>query len=158
MRTWGLGLALGLALAPAAARAQMRGAGRPLGGYGAATIGSSYRGGGGGTLLPYGGGFGGFVPYRGLEPRPPSMATAPGPARATPIGGASMVMRPLADDPGAMARGYAPFAAGGRMGGPIAPPFRAGAGRPMAGPGFGYPFRQPPRPGGSGGPAGMGSM
>lgn len=155
-------VACGLALAPASSRGQMGGMGRSLGGYGGGTIESYYRS-RAGALIPYGGGFGGYIPYRSLEPRGwADGAMAARRVETTPIGGASRSMGLGAIDEGAMARGYAPFEVGGMgtsfsLGGPLIRPSRM----PSAGmrrlPAFGSPFRQPPRIGGAGG-ASMGAM
>ncbi len=129
-------LAIGFEDVPA--RAQMAGMRRPLGGYGAATIGSYY-GNRGGPLIPYGGGLGGFVPYEGLEARQPVAGWMPRPIPTTPIGGVGLSGTPIGG--ASRMQGpdiYRPFNYRGRFG--------MGASSPMTrryGPGLGYPFRQP---------------
>jgi hypothetical protein len=131
-----------------------RGGSRSLGGYGASTISSYYSSAGGGTYIPYLGGQGGFIPYRGLEPRP--AATRPRPLPGTPIGGASAMTRP-----GHMSRQetrlYSPFLhpvglnpGGGMLPMPDPTSLRSRQGIPR----LGYPFWQPPSLSGSGGSMG----
>jgi hypothetical protein len=89
-------IALTMGLIPDTARGQMSVRRRPLGGYGAATIARSYRMDMGGVYIPYGGGFGGYIAQRALEPPPPNTAVAaPQPSPRTPIGGASMARTPI---------------------------------------------------------------
>lgn len=144
-RAWAAVLSLsGLAMVveAAPAKAQTPGMRRPLGGYGAATIGSYY-GNRGGPLIPYAGGQGGFIPYEGIEPRRPAAAAmTPREIPTTPIGGVGRMGTPI----GGVSRMsgpdlYRPFNARGRSG--------LGSRLPSArryGPGFGSPFRQPPMP------------
>jgi hypothetical protein len=155
-------LGVGLAVDASPARAQMAGAGRSLGGYGAATI-SSYYGRRGGPLIPSGGGGGGgYIPYRGLQAREPGAAAMMRPRRLaeTPIGGAGMMGPPIGGASRMMGpRIYTPFGSRGGMGlGPGPARMPGGIGRGSRPPGLGYPFRQPPGLGGGGGGGGMGSM
>lgn len=151
--------AAGWASRPGDARAQAAGMGRSLGGYGEAAISRYYRS-GQGPLIPYGGGQGGFVPYRGLEAREPAVAAMiprrlePTPiggagTMGTPIGGASLMRGAFSYRP-LTSRGLPGIGSGGRSG-------MVGGGR-RTGPGFGYPFRQPPRLSGPGGGGMMGGM
>lgn len=159
---WTLVAAGFLALAPGTSRGQMGGMGRSLGGYGGPAIESYYRS-RGGALIPYGGGFGGFIPYRSLEPRGRVVADMAGRrAEPTSIGGSSLSMSRGGIDPGAMERGYAPFEVGGmggafNLGAPLIRPTRMQGGGMRRLPAFGSPFRQPPRIGGAGS-VGMGAM
>lgn len=164
-------IALGLlafSRAPARAQMSMSGGGRPLGGYGASTIGSYY-GGGGGGYIPYMGNGSGFVPYRsgqgggmGVQPirRQLPQTSIGGQLMAeTPIGGASLSTmaggsrgRMVTDTRTPRGLGI-PFGYEGGigMGGagmtPVGP---RGGQQPAPGPGFGYPFRTPaPLPGSS---------
>lgn len=145
-RTWTAVLTLcGLALMvePLPARAQMAGMRRSLGGYGAATIGSYYRN-QGGPLIPYAGGQGGFIPYEGIEARQPAEMLTPRQISETPIGG----VKPRATPIGGASRMQGP-----NIYQPLNIPGGFGLGSPAPatrryGPGFGSPFRQPPRLGG----------
>ncbi len=120
------------------AHGQMKGRGRSLGGYGGATIGSYYRN-SQGVLLPYGGAFGGYIPYQSLEPRTASATLQPREIMETPIGGTGM-MRGTPIGGSSLRRGtflYVPLRSrGGMMG--------QGGRRSRTLPGFGYPFRRPP--------------
>jgi hypothetical protein len=143
-----------LTIGPPSATAQMAGmagAGRSLGGYGAASI-ASYYGGTGGGYLPYAGGGGGFVPYRGgpgggmgLPPvarATPSTSIGGAMMSATPIGGASLSGMGM---PARMGRRtLIPFGYEGGLGMGGMPSARPGGMREASGPGFGYPFRMPP--------------
>ncbi len=118
----------------------MPGMRRPLGGYGAATIGSYYTN-RGGPLIPYGGGQGGFIPYVGLEGRQPAMVTLmPRPIMTTPIGGVGMARTPIGGASRMMGPDlYRPFNYRGRFGG-----CRRSMQPTPYGPGLGSPFRRPP--------------
>ena len=149
---------------PSPLRGQMAmpGAGRSLGGYGAATISSYYVGSGGG-YLPYTGGGSGFVPYRGgpgagmgVVPIPRQVPTTPIGGMmmgGTPIGGASLSGAMGSDLRGGMGMGgrsrppaLVPFGYEGGLGGmsgmSATPP--SGMRRVPSGLGFGSPFRMPP--------------
>lgn len=115
--------------------------GRSLGGYGEATIGSYYQS-RGGPLIPYGGSFGGFIPYRGIEAPPPAVsAMMPRRPIETPIGGTSIRMGRVGIGERAMQRGYAPLGVGRPLirRSPLPAPASASLG-------FGSPFRRPPSP------------
>ena len=142
-----LAIAASLLAFASPARAQMgiSGASRPLGGYGAATIASSYTSGGG--SVPYMANGGGV----GLVPAPRASASM---GSATPIGGSSALgtmgqvgMRSLS--PGR--RVYGPLLPAGGMGSTGRAPGMSRTDR--IGLGFGSPFRQPPS---LGGPSAMG--
>lgn len=146
-------------------RAQMGmpGAGRSLGGYGAASIGQYYSS-GMGTYMPYNGNASGFVPYRGGSAGGLGVQPIPRRLPQTPVGGISMPMTPIggASLPGGMAAGtrggmgagagrrvFASFGYEGGIGmggGMIGTPMtkQAGMRRSPSGPGFGYPFQMPP--------------
>lgn len=139
------------------------GAGRSLGGYGAATI-SQYYSSGMGTYMPYNGNASGFVPYRGGYAGGLGVQPIPRRLPQTPIGGISMPMTPIggASLPGGMGAGtrggmgagagrrwFASFgyeAGIGMGGGMIGTPMtkQGGMRRSPSGPGFGYPFQMPP--------------
>lgn len=119
---------------------------RSLGGYGEATIERYYQN-PSGLWVPYGGGFGGFVPYRAIEAtRPPIAVPSPRLPIETPIGGESLRAERLGIGARAIQRGYAPLGVG-----------RPWVDRPLVTPsapssfGFGSPFRSPSIPGMSGG-------
>lgn len=153
-------LAMGILLAADVAcpgQMAMSGAGRSLGGYGAATISSYYVSGAGG-YVPYAGGGRGFVPVAGgpggglgVQPVPrrlPTTAIGGTMMGATPIGGASLGGGRGMSQPGGR-RAYLPWgdeAGAGMLDGPLMRPMsRPGAAsRARSGPGFGYPFRMPP--------------
>jgi hypothetical protein len=164
---------------PARAQMGMSGAGRSLGGYGAATIGRYYTS-GMGSYMPYNGNASGFIPYRGGYAGGLGLQRIPRRLPQTPIGGTSMPMTSIggASLPGGMAAGtrdgmgmgavagrrtFAPFGyeggigmgmSGGMIGTPMTK--QAGMRRTPSGPGFGYPFQMPAdRPGAR---AGMGAM
>jgi len=142
----------------------MAGAGRSLGGYGAAAIGRYYTT-GMGSYMPYNGNASGFVPYRGGSAGGLGVQPIPRRLPQTSIGGISMPRTPIggASLPGGMAAGprggmgmgaganrrtFAPFGYEGGMGmgqGPVGAPMTMPAGRERtpSGPGFGYPFRMP---------------
>jgi hypothetical protein len=139
----------------------MSGAGRPLGGYGAATIGRYYSN-GMGTYMPYNGNASGFVPYRGGYGGGVGVQPIPRRLNPTAVGGASMPMTPIGGaslDQGmrtATRRGsFLPFGYEGglgfgadRVGMPMTD--RGRPGRRPSGPGFGYPFQWPTLDTGSG--------
>jgi hypothetical protein len=158
------------------ARAQMgmSGAGRSLGGYGAAAIGQYYSN-GMGTYMPYNGNASGFVPYTGgyagglgVQPIPRRLPQTPVGGISMPttsIGGTSLTGGMAAGARGGMGatmerRGFLPFGYEGGigMGGLIGTPMtkQAGMRRAPSGPGFGYPFQMPQ--GVPGAPAGMPAM
>lgn len=88
-------IALTMGLIPDSAWGQMSVRRRPLGGYGAATIARSYRM-DKGAYIPYGGGFGGYIAQRVLEPTSPvASVTTPQPSPRTAIGGTSMAQTPI---------------------------------------------------------------
>ncbi len=172
-----VGLFLVGAMGTPSGRAQMgmSGAGRSLGGYGAATIGQYYSS-GMGIYMPYTGDASGFIPYRGgyagglgVQPIPRRLPQTPvggGSMPMTPIGGASLSGGMTAGTRGGMGtatdrRTFLPFGYEGgiRMGGGmIGTPMtkQAGMRRAPSGPGFGYPFRMPPEVPSA--PAGMPAM
>ncbi|WP_152051863.1 hypothetical protein [Tautonia marina] len=89
-------IALTMGLIPDSAWGQMSVRRRPLGGYGAATIARSYRMDKGAAYIPYGGGFGGYIAQRVLEPTSPvASVTTPQPSPRTAIGGTSMARTPI---------------------------------------------------------------
>ena len=91
-----MAIALTMGLIPETTSGQMTVQRRPLGGYGSATIARSYRMDMGGALIPYGGGFGGYIAQRVLEPTPPAPSvSAPQPSPRTPIGGVGMARTPI---------------------------------------------------------------
>ena len=122
------------------ARGQMGGMKRPLGGYGAATVGSYYRS-TGGPLIPYAGGQGGFIPYEGISSgRSEAVLMAPREIPRTSIGGAGMGGTPIGGASRMQGADlYRPLNYRGRFG-------QGGASRlnRNSGPGFGSPFRNPP--------------
>lgn len=129
-------------VSPALAQDWMMIPGQSLGGYGAATIEQYYQS-PSGLWVPYGGGFGGFVPYRTIEgARPPVAAPSPRQPIETPIGGESLRAERLGIGARAVQRGYAPLGVG-----------RSWIERPLVTPsapssfGFGSPFRSPSIPG-----------
>ncbi|MEW4567984.1 hypothetical protein AB1L88_08970 [Tautonia sp. JC769] len=92
-----LGVAMEMGMGPGLAWGQMRVMRKGLGGYGAGTIGRLSRSEMGGAYIPYGGGFGGYLAQRVLEPGPSAgSVTAPqaSPLR-TPIGGEGMARTPI---------------------------------------------------------------
>lgn len=117
---------------------------RSLGGYGAGTIGRYYSNGSGGVPIPYGGSFGGFIPYRGLEPSLNGLPSLPK-IEEPPVGGASIMMGRLAPWE---TRRFDPLGLGGSMGleGRLLP-LPDQSRRMRRRPRFGSPFRQPGWPG-----------
>ena len=93
-------------IGPPTVRAQ--GAGRSLGGYGAATIGRYY-GSGQGSYLPYNGNASGFVPYQGGYAGGLGVQPIPRRLPRTPVGGTSMPLTPIGG-----ASLYGGMAGGGR--------------------------------------------
>jgi hypothetical protein len=158
---------LALSAVPARAQMSMSGGRRPLGGYGASSIGSYYSSGGGG-YLPYTGNGSGFVSYQSGQGGRMGVQPIRRQLPQTPIGGQMMAETPI---------GGASFSAVGSRGGMgldsrsprgLGIPFgydggvgtrgmgmtslgqRGTTGRPGPGPGFGYPFWTPaPLPGSS---------
>ncbi len=157
-----------MAIGAPSARAQvgMPGAGRSLGGYGAATIGQYYSS-GMTTYIPYNGNAGGYVSYQGGYAGGFGVPSVSRRLPQTPIGGISMPITPIGgvSTPGGMGAGgrgggFAPFGYEGRTGlgaGMIGTPMtKQRGGRSPLGPGFGYPFRTPTNR--AGGAAGMAVM
>jgi hypothetical protein len=141
----------------------MSGAGRSLGGYGAATIGQYYSN-GMGSYMPYNGNASGFVPYRGGSTGGLGVQPVLRRLPQTPVGGVSMPMTPIggASLSGFMTSGTRSVGGMGNVAPRIFVPFGyeggigmdrsvigtlmtqpAGMRRPPSGPGLGYPFRTP---------------
>jgi hypothetical protein len=121
-----------------------------LGGYGA-TRGNTDPGmGSGGTIIPYAGKFGGFMPYRmggggslSFRPLPTAMMGASRPSFSLgPMSeGMSSMSGRMGQGVGARLRTLSPLGPPGGMGGGVGP-LMPGMG--VMPPSFGYPFRQPP--------------
>ena len=157
-----MGGIVAIGTAPARAQMGMAGAGRSLGGYGAAAI-TQYYSSGMTTYMPYNGGAGGYVPYQGGYAGGFSVGQVSRRLPQTPIGGVSMPMTSIggASLPGGMTAGprgamgagegsrmLTPFGPGGAFGlegSMVGTPMtqQAGMRRTPSGPGFGYPFRMP---------------
>jgi|GEM_PF-2895923 len=150
--------AIGVALIGVGATAGVRdakaqtGGPRSLGGYGgsmgAVDSGASM----GGPVIPYGGAFGGFMPFRmggggsgGLSFQPRGNSAMGGPRTSFSLspmsGGMSPASGGMGQGFGAGARPFSSFGFGGTGGGM---PMPGASGRGVMPPNFGYPFRQPP--------------
>jgi hypothetical protein len=145
-----------LAIGTPGASAQSLGSRSPLGGYGAASSGpSAGMGGGGSVVIPFGGNFVGFMPYRmggnsslSFGARSTSaMDSSRAPFSLAPMSGAmSSMSRGISQGAGTSPRGLSSFGLQGGMGlggGMREPSVRPG-GMSVMPPSFGYPFYQPP--------------
>ncbi len=143
-----------VALEPLRARGQSIVPARSLGGYGATSTSPMAAMGSASSMIPYAGGFGGFMPYRMASGSGSGLSFSP---RASSMPESSRTSFRLSPMPGAMRIGSSDrFRPRGEMGvdrGPL-------MSQPMGGndrtsvmpPSFGYPFYQPPSllaPGGS---------
>jgi hypothetical protein len=142
---------------PPRARAQGDLTGRSLGGYGA-TLAETMSRSGGSSLIPYAGGFGGFMPYRmagggalAFRPRPNSTMD---PVRS------SFSLSSMSGGMGSGSRSFLTSRARGGMGSltggmglslGMRPQATRPGGMSVMPPSFGYPFRQPPSLGSSSG-------
>ena len=146
--------ACGLTLEASQAHGQVTSARRLLGGYGATSTSPMAAMGSASPMIPYAGGFGGFMPYRMASGSGSGLSFSP---RASSMIGSPLTSFRLSPMPGGIGIGSTDrFRSRGEMGvgrGPF-------LSRPMGGndrtsvmpPSFGYPFYQPPSllaPGGS---------
>jgi len=144
-----------IVVATRGAMAQTWSAAGSLGGYGASPTGAMAGVGTSGTMIPYAGNFGGFMPYRmgggnslSFSSRASSaMGSAPAFSRSSPMpGGMSSMSGAIGQGAGARTRSFSSFGlqGGTGIGDGMRQQMPAADSMSVMPPSFGYPFYQPP--------------